>query len=158
MQPGDGQAAEVTQPTTVGTTGAATDGAATAPAGDTHPGPTAPGTAAPGTAQTRCPTGNDGGSTDSSVRIAITIINIAGAAGNQTAGVPTPEKQRLYWQAYAWVADDDRQWPFSFVNLCETLGLDIEAIRRQSFDLATPPGQSAPTVVAARGTPLGKAA
>jgi hypothetical protein len=66
--------------------------------------------------------------------------------------------QRLYWQAYTWVADDDRQWPFSFVNLCEVLGLDVEAIRRHFFDQAKPLRQSVATTDAAHGAPFGQAA
>ncbi len=37
--------------------------------------------------------------------------------------------QRLYWQAYRWVMSDDRRWPFSFINICETLRLNPSAIR-----------------------------
>jgi hypothetical protein len=33
--------------------------------------------------------------------------------------------QRLYWQAYAWIMADDTEWPFAFVNLCDTLGVDV---------------------------------
>ena len=32
--------------------------------------------------------------------------------------------------AAAWFAADDPEWPFSFVNVCETLGLDPSALRR----------------------------
>jgi len=46
--------------------------------------------------------------------------------------------QRLYWEAYAWVADDDREWPYSFVNLCEAVGLSVESIRGQILDSMTP--------------------
>lgn len=38
-------------------------------------------------------------------------------------------RQRMYWQAYQWVASPDREWPFSFVNICDCLGLSPEAIR-----------------------------
>src|SRR5262245_33601626 len=31
--------------------------------------------------------------------------------------------------AAAWVGDDDRTWPFSFVNICEVLGVDADAVR-----------------------------
>lgn len=37
--------------------------------------------------------------------------------------------QRLYWEAHQWVTADDRQWPFSFVNLCDSLGLSVQAVR-----------------------------
>ena len=30
-------------------------------------------------------------------------------------------RQRIYWQTYQWVASDSREWPFSFVNMCEFL-------------------------------------
>ncbi len=39
-------------------------------------------------------------------------------------------QQRLYWEAYQWVASGDRMWPFSFVNLCELNGMDPEASRQ----------------------------
>lgn len=62
--------------------------------------------------------------------------------------------QRLYSEAYAWVASDDRAWPFSFVNLCEVAGLSVEAIRRRALD-PTPPRRSVESVDAGR---VGKAA
>jgi len=39
------------------------------------------------------------------------------------------QQQRLYMEAYEWVASNDRQWPYSFVNLCELLQLSPEALR-----------------------------
>jgi len=44
--------------------------------------------------------------------------------------------QRLYWEAYAWVSGNDREWPYSFVNICESVGLPVEAIREQLLDPA----------------------
>ena len=43
-------------------------------------------------------------------------------------------RQRLYWQAYEWVASDAREWPFSFVNICEFLCLSPAAMREQLLD------------------------
>jgi hypothetical protein len=40
-------------------------------------------------------------------------------------------QQRLYWEAYNWVTSDDRSWPFSFANLCDTLNLTVEPVRKQ---------------------------
>ena len=51
--------------------------------------------------------------------------------------------QRMYWQAYAWIADDDREWPFSFANLCDSVGLPIELIRDQLLRPLTLPGAAA---------------
>jgi len=32
-------------------------------------------------------------------------------------------QQRLYIDAYKWVASEDRSWPYSFVNLCEAINV-----------------------------------
>jgi hypothetical protein len=37
---------------------------------------------------------------------------------------------RAYHQALAYVDSRDRYWPFSFENICETIGLDPDGIRR----------------------------
>ena len=42
---------------------------------------------------------------------------------------PTGKRPRLAAEARAWVADDDRQWPFSFANLCDALGFNCETLR-----------------------------
>ena len=39
------------------------------------------------------------------------------------------KQQRLYMEAYKWVASEDRSWPYSFVNLCEALKLSPEYLR-----------------------------
>lgn len=39
--------------------------------------------------------------------------------------------QRLYSEAYRWVAAHDPRWPFSFVNICEALRLSPDALRAQ---------------------------
>ena len=68
-------------------------------------------------------------------------------------------RQRLYWQAYAWIAADDRTWPYSFVNICEAVGLPVEQIRQQLLD-ARPPNRAAEGIgpEAALEATLGKAA
>ncbi len=40
-------------------------------------------------------------------------------------------QQRFYMEAYKWVAADDREWPFSFVNLCEALDFSPEGLRER---------------------------
>jgi hypothetical protein len=41
------------------------------------------------------------------------------------------QHQRLYMEAYEWVASSDRSWPYSFVNLCELLNLSPESLREE---------------------------
>lgn len=47
-------------------------------------------------------------------------------------------QQRLYWEAYQWVTSDDGAWPFSFVNLCDTIGLSVQPVRKQLLGNLTP--------------------
>jgi hypothetical protein len=37
--------------------------------------------------------------------------------------------RRLASEAEAWVRCERREWPFSFVNICEVLGFDVDAMR-----------------------------
>jgi hypothetical protein len=37
--------------------------------------------------------------------------------------------RRLAVEANAWMRSDQRGWPFSFVNICEVLGFDADAVR-----------------------------
>ena len=39
------------------------------------------------------------------------------------------EAARLAKDAESWLFADDQHWPFSFVNICAVLGLDVEYIR-----------------------------
>lgn len=49
--------------------------------------------------------------------------------------------QRLYMEAYKWVASDYRGWTFSFVNVCETLSFSPSAVRHELLgEVAPPPG------------------
>lgn len=41
-----------------------------------------------------------------------------------------PKARQLFEEAEAWVASEDRSWPFSFVNICELLNLNPGFVRR----------------------------
>ena len=44
-------------------------------------------------------------------------------------------QQRLYRDAFRWVASDDRGWPLSFVNICEVLNLSAPRLRAELLHL-----------------------
>ncbi len=44
---------------------------------------------------------------------------------------PRRKKQRLYREAYQWVASDERGWAYSFVNLCDMLSVSPQYLRRE---------------------------
>ena len=50
-------------------------------------------------------------------------------------------QQRLYWEAYEWVTSDDRAWAFSFANLCDAIGLNVEPVRVQLLGELLPAAQ-----------------
>ena len=56
-------------------------------------------------------------------------------------------QQRLYWEAYQWVTSNDRGWAYSFLNLCDGLGLAAEPVRKQLL------GEMVPAVAAAPPAP-----
>ena len=76
------------------TTGRATTGATT---GATS------GTAGSGASTTgggkTCPSGSASGVTAGRIKIAVVVVSIAGAAGNNTFGIATPEQQQSYYRA-----------------------------------------------------------
>ena len=48
---------------------------------------------------------------------------------SQTQG-PRLTQHRDLEDARRWILADDRRWPFSFVNVCDTLGIAFEPLRR----------------------------
>ncbi|MEO8605117.1 MAG: hypothetical protein ABI629_21295 [bacterium] len=46
--------------------------------------------------------------------------------------------QRLYMQAYNWVASDDMSWPFAFLSICHALGFSADALRERLLDVSEP--------------------
>jgi hypothetical protein len=46
--------------------------------------------------------------------------------------------QRLYLEAYQWVASDDMSWPFAFLSVCHALNVSPEGLRDRLFDVSAP--------------------
>jgi len=44
-------------------------------------------------------------------------------------GATTQIERELYFDAYYWVISHDISWPFSFLNVCQLLGLESFALR-----------------------------
>jgi hypothetical protein len=54
-------------------------------------------------------------------------------------GGPDRVGREMYRDAYSWVASNDFAWPYSFLNVCEALGLSPE-VQRAELLADTPPG------------------
>lgn len=55
-------------------------------------------------------------------------------------GIRASERnRRLFAEVEAWFAADDADWPFSFVNVCDALGLSPDRIRQELYRLLPEP-------------------
>jgi len=48
-------------------------------------------------------------------------------------------KQVIRREALSWFTSKEEEWPFSFINICETLELDPDAMRKQILSLTSRP-------------------
>jgi hypothetical protein len=55
-------------------------------------------------------------------------------------------QQRLYWEAYEWITSDNRDWPFSFVNLCDAIGLAAGPVRKRLLGDMLPGATAEPAI------------
>jgi hypothetical protein len=79
------------------------------------------------------------GSSDSPEReLAAAVIAVAAHDLRTNRYARRGPRQRLYVRAYQWLTSEDREWPFSFVNLCELLKLSPAAVREHLLDLSEP--------------------
>ena len=66
------------------------------------------------------------------------IDDCQGSSSRQAAGLPVPLDGKAYAEARAYLASTDRDWPFTFENLCDALGLDAGSFRRRLTGRASP--------------------
>jgi len=60
-----------------------------------------------------------------------TVMYDCGTVAKKANGRAGGQNRQAYAQAMAYVASRDRSWPYSFENLCETIGVDADLLRRQ---------------------------
>jgi len=79
------------------------------------------------------------GSGDSPEReLAASVIWVAAHDLRSNRYAPRGPGQRLYVKAYQWLTSDDREWPYSFVNLCDVLRLSPDGVREELLDVTVP--------------------
>ena len=59
------------------------------------------------------------------------VDDYRGSAYRRQAGFGPSQNQKEARRATDYVASTDRDWPFSFENLCEALGVDASCLRRE---------------------------
>src|SRR5262245_19596384 len=60
-----------------------------------------------------------------------TVMYDCGTVAKKANGRARGHNRQAYAQAMAYVASRDRSWSYSFENLCETIGVDADLLRRQ---------------------------
>ncbi len=70
--------------------------------------------------------------------LAASVIWVAAHDLRSNRFAPRGPRQRLYVKAYQWLTSEDREWPYSFVNLCDVLKLSPDAVREELLDVSAP--------------------
>ena len=63
-------------------------------------------------------------------RLMLAVLEDGVGTFQKYAGVTGRRARRLFAEAEEWFASNDAEWPFTFVSICQSLGLEPEYIRR----------------------------
>ena len=68
-------------------------------------------------------------------RLMIAVLQTAlddcrGTATARALGTPAPKDPRATREAITFFESGDRNWPYSFLNICDAIGLDADGVRR----------------------------
>jgi len=67
---------------------------------------------------------------DPEAELALAVLEDAVICLRKYRSARSEKERRLYRETEEWVFEDDRQWIFSFLNVCDFLGLDPGYLRR----------------------------
>jgi hypothetical protein len=62
-------------------------------------------------------------------RLVLAVLQDAIECFQKHLGAREPKARELFDDAEAWIASDDRSWPYSFVNICELLNINPDYVR-----------------------------
>ena len=63
-------------------------------------------------------------------RLMLAILEDAVDVYRKQAGARDARRQAMFAEAETWIESTDRTWIFSFENICEALGIEVEYLRR----------------------------
>lgn len=67
---------------------------------------------------------------DGERRLTIAVLEDAVSCCRKYANAKDPRGRELFNEAWEWIISEDRAWILSFLNICDTLGLDPGYLRR----------------------------
>ena len=62
-------------------------------------------------------------------RLMLAVLEEAVRTFQRCASARSRRGQRLFAEAEVWFASDETDWPFSYVNICDALALEVSALR-----------------------------
>jgi len=62
-------------------------------------------------------------------RLALAVLQLAVVDLLKYRGARDPNQRRLYRKAYAWITSGDREWPYSYLNLCDAIEIAPGSLR-----------------------------
>jgi len=65
--------------------------------------------------------------------LAAAVLKLAFEDLQKHRGTTDTRRKRAFRDAYVWVKSNERQWPFSFLNVCDMLDLSPQALRAKLF-------------------------
>jgi hypothetical protein len=69
------------------------------------------------------------GRMDGERRLMVAVLEDALNCFQKHVNATDPKARQLFFDAEEWIMSPDQSWFFSFVNVCETLGLDPDYVR-----------------------------
>ncbi len=67
---------------------------------------------------------------DGERRLMVAVLEDAVDVYRKLAGATDARRQQLFADAEAWIESTDRNWIFSYQNICDVLGIEAEYLRR----------------------------
>ena len=64
-------------------------------------------------------------------RLALAVLQLAVVDLLKFGSSRDQNQRRLYRKAEVWMSSGDREWPYSFLNLCDAIRIDPEALRKR---------------------------
>ncbi|HAC79644.1 MAG: hypothetical protein P8K76_11955 [Candidatus Binatia bacterium] len=75
------------------------------------------------------------------IRLMLAVMEDAVATFQRYLKEPSRGNEREYQETRAWLESEDLEWPYSFSNLCEALGMDPQLVREKMLSWETRPEQ-----------------
>lgn len=75
------------------------------------------------------------------IRLMLAVMEDAVATFQRYLQEPSRGNEREYMETRAWLASEDLEWPYSFSNICEALGMEPDLVRKKMLGWEARPEQ-----------------